>query len=160
MPLFPYTKSVIPLALDAETAENLLKLTTTKTENYHEFIRTRRSVSLEKFQGVVKNGTFKISKKVYYPQNYLPLIKGNFEPTKSGCVVFVEYSLFPGTKFLFYLWSFLTIVIALVFLFYKPNYLYASLAIIFFLLNYVVAIANFNIHTKDSKKLLQEVFEL
>lgn len=160
MAFFPYHKSVLVLPLENKTAEDLLKLMTTKTEAYHELIQTRRKVTVEKFQGKVQEGKFTISKKVYYPQNYLPLITGEIEPTKGGCLVITHYSLFPGTKFLFYLWSFVMLTIALVFLLYRPNFLYASLAIFFFALNYVVAVANFNMHVKDSKKLLQEVFEL
>lgn len=160
MNIFPYRKSVIVLPLSAEMAEDLLKLSTTGSITYHDLLQERKKVTIEKFQGKVKDKEFTISKKVYYPQNYLPLIKGKIEATNHGCLILTEYGLFPGTKFLFYLWSFVMAVIALVFFLYKPNYLYASLASIFFILNYAVALANFNIHFKDSKKILEEVFEL
>ncbi len=50
------------------------------------------------FNGNVEESTFRISLKVNYPQNALPLAIGTIEPTSKGSIVFLKYQLFPATK--------------------------------------------------------------
>ncbi|MBV6639914.1 MAG: hypothetical protein KI791_04325 [Cyclobacteriaceae bacterium] len=50
------------------------------------------------FNGNIEKDTFRISLKVNFPQNALPLAIGKIEPTSKGSIVFLKYQLFPATK--------------------------------------------------------------
>lgn len=50
------------------------------------------------FNGNIEKDTFRISLKVNFPQNALPLAIGKIEPTSKGSIVFLRYELFPATK--------------------------------------------------------------
>ncbi len=50
------------------------------------------------FNGNIEKDSFRISLKVNFPQNALPLAIGKIEPTSKGSIVFLKYELFPATK--------------------------------------------------------------
>ncbi|MEQ8338001.1 MAG: hypothetical protein RIA62_11680 [Cyclobacteriaceae bacterium] len=50
------------------------------------------------FNGNIEKDTFRISLKVNFPQNALPLTIGKIVPTSKGSIVFLKYQLFPATK--------------------------------------------------------------
>ncbi|XOV92877.1 MAG: hypothetical protein ACFHWX_22100 [Bacteroidota bacterium] len=50
------------------------------------------------FNGNIENDNFRISLKVNFPQNALPLTIGKIESTSKGSIVFLKYELFPSTK--------------------------------------------------------------
>ena len=50
------------------------------------------------FNGNLDRDHFRISLKVNFPQNALPLAIGKIEETSKGSIVFISYQLFPATK--------------------------------------------------------------
>lgn len=151
---------VIPLSLKKEEGMALLEAVTKNFESYDKIVEERyKPEPLVKFNGYLKGEEFKVSKKIGYPQNFLPQVTGNIEDTSSGCLVFLSFQLFPGTKFLFWLWFIVSLSIAILFLF-KGNYFAFSVAIFLFLFNHIVTVSNFNLHYKDTLKTFYDVFDV
>src|SRR5690554_5450068 len=48
------------------------------------------------FNGQVGQNRFQLSLVIKRADTFLPLIKGKMEPTRSGCILFLNYSLFPS----------------------------------------------------------------
>lgn len=154
---WPYTTKTFILPHTADEAQYLLSSVTKSPEVYRLDGKEDKIPNLYKFNGKVGKQTFSISKKVKYPQNFIPLIKGQIEGTKTGSIVIIDFTLFFASWFLLFLGSGLTLLIAGIFLFLRYDPVIGYSAFVLFLLNYIVSIANFNIHVKDSCKLLQEV---
>lgn len=157
MSWWPYTTKTLILPHSADEAQYLLSSVTKSPEVYRLDGKTDKIPNLYKFNGRVDEYSFSVSKKVNYPQNFIPLIKGQIEGTKKGSIVSVKFTLFFASWFLLVLGSALTLFVAGIFLFFRYDAIIGYSAFLLFLLNYVVSIANFNIHVKDSHKLLQEV---
>lgn len=113
-----------------------------------------------RFNGHVGQSSFKISRKVNYPQNYLPLIKGSIEETSRGCIIFLSYRLFFSSLMFFMFWTVVTFLIGTFFLAYAGDYLYASIAFGSGIINYLVTVLNFNKQVKLSRKELNEVLNV
>lgn len=148
---------IVPLAVDE--AEFVLSSVTQKPRN-HSDTRGEKIIGLYKFNGVVKNGRFSISKRVNYPQHFLPLINGTLEDCGDYCQVKLTYRLFSGTVFIMIMASVICVISALLFMLVNPHYFLGVGAIAALILSYLVCIGNFSIHQKDSEKLLRDVFEM
>lgn len=112
------------------------------------------------FNGMIYDKSFKISRKINYPQNFLPLIKGQVEETRLGSILFVEYELFFSSRMFLTVWSVLCILIALFFSIYPKEYMYAVIALLAGSLNYAVSWMNFNKQVKDSHAALCKALAL
>lgn len=110
-----------------------------------------------RFIGQISHTHFKISRKINYPQNYLPLIKGNIEATSRGCIIFLKYKLFFSSLFFFLFWTIVTLIMGLAFLLYSQEYVYAAISFGSGIVNYVVTVLNFHKQVKISRKALDEV---
>lgn len=113
------------------------------------------------FNGWVRNGSFRISKVIKIPQNFLPLISGRIEATSLGCILFLHYRLFNSTILFLSLWIGICLFVAIVFGFVLDKVAYSIIALLFAILNYFVAVKNFSLQLKRSKqdfdKLLQSL---
>lgn len=160
MSWWPYTTKTLILPHSADETQYLLSSVTKSPEVYRLDGKDDKIPNLYKFNGKVGEHTFSISKKVKYPQNFIPLIKGEIEGTKSGSIVTFSFTLFFASWFLLLLGSILSFFVAFIFLFVRYEAVIGYSALVLFFINYMVSIANFNIHVKDSWKLLQEVLSL
>lgn len=109
------------------------------------------------FNGWVKRGRFKISRKIKTPQNFLPLIYGEIEETSRGCLLFIRYSLFFSSNFFLIFWSIVTLFLTFFFIFFYDILLYALVAFFIGVGNYLIALANFNIQVKKSRAILYDI---
>ena len=141
---------VLPIATD----EVLIKLA-----------RVTRPVSLSVKKGETKylfNGTiartgFTISRRVDYPNNYLPLVKGTFEDSSRGCILFLQYDLFFSSRMFLLFWSGLSVLISLFLFSYAQENTYALIALGGGVANYLVTLMNFKKQLNISKKLLFDI---
>ncbi len=111
------------------------------------------------FNGWVKKGRFKLSRKVNRANNFLPLISGKIESSSMGSIVFIEYKLFVWTLSFLVFWLTLTGLFALYFFVYERIYLNAIFSILLGVANYVIAVLNFHKQVKISSRMLHEVLQ-
>ena len=155
MHLFPYKRETVVLPFGTSEALRLIDKVTEPVSRV-----TSKDQKNYLFNGVVYDQTFKISRKVNYPQNYLPLIKGQIEETRLGSIIFLEYELFFSSRMFLGLWSVLSILIAAFLCFYPHEYTYAIISIAAGTLNYVVSLMNFKKQVKESHDALCKALEL
>lgn len=111
------------------------------------------------FTGWVKRSHFRLSLKIRRPNSYMPLIKGRVEGTSGGCIVFVDYQLFPSTRMFITFWCLLIFMMAIItaFQFHHTTYGLGALIVIVFIL--WVAWSNFNIQLRATRKAMARVLQ-
>ncbi|TRX50412.1 hypothetical protein FNH22_25560 [Fulvivirga sp. M361] len=150
--IFPRKRETVVLPIT--TDEVLIKLA-----------RVTRAVSLltkkegpqHLFNGTITNAQFTLSLRIDYPNNYIPLIKGRFEDSSRGCILFLSYDLFFSSLLFLVFWSVLSVLISLFLFFYAQESTYAFIALSGGLANYVVTLMNFKKQFFQSKQLLLDV---
>ena len=153
--MFPNTKETVVLPIGAQEVISLLKKVTLPVSRVLD--KTTEGIM---FNGSFAGDTFTISRKIDYPQNYLPLIKGRVEDTGIGSIIFLEYELFFSSKMFLTFWSVLSVVASLFLLLLqgKANFAIASIGI--GLINYLVTLMNFKKQVKESKNVLLSALKL
>ncbi len=111
------------------------------------------------FNGQVAKDSFRLSQKITRPNNFLPFISGVIEPTSQGCLLFVRYRLFTMTTAFLVFWWAVTLSFAFYLAHYERLYHYAALSAGVGLINYAVALLNFNKQVVISRRLLREVVD-
>ena len=109
------------------------------------------------FNGQVQPRSFRLSRKIARPNNFLPFITGEIEPTSQGCLVFVRYRLFAMTIIFLVFWLVVTFGFGYFLARYEQLYHYAALSAGVGVINYGVAVLNFRKQVAMSRELLREV---
>ncbi|KEO72177.1 hypothetical protein [Anditalea andensis] len=112
------------------------------------------------FNGKVKEDTFHLSLSVDSGDTFLPLIHGNIDHTRAGCILFIKYTLFPGSIFFLYFWLVVTFLIGLFFLILEKNWTFALLSYGAGVGNLAFAWAHFNRKVKKSQYIFREMLSL
>lgn len=112
------------------------------------------------FQGVLEDDKFRISQQLRQPNNYVPLIEGEIETTRRGCLVFVTYKLFFSSFLFLAFWSVTCLGLCIFLTLGVQNYLYAALAIGLGILNYVITMLNFRKQVAISHALLLDTLNI
>jgi len=150
MKLIPFERETMVLTATATQLGSLLKeVTQTDSEE------TDKKV----FAGVIKGDHFAFSLKVSKPQSFIPQVVGTIHSTSSGCLLFLQYRFFPSTNFFLAFWCVASLLLAFLFFGLAKNSLYAGLSLLACLVNYVIAMANFGVHLKETRKTLHKVLE-
>lgn len=111
------------------------------------------------FSGWVKEDRFRISLKVSRPNNFLALIKGRIESTSSGCLIFIDYQLFPTTKLFVSFWLLLTILFAVAIGFQYSSYWYSLGGLAIAICIYLITWSNFNLQLNLARTALLKILE-
>jgi hypothetical protein len=111
-----------------------------------------------RFNGRVSAAGFSISRRLSYPDNYLPLIRGRVEKIPGGCLVHIRYNLFFSSRIILIFWTLLSLAAAVA-LFWRGQPLGAVPALLFGLGNYGVTMANFRRQLHLSEAELMKVLE-
>lgn len=106
------------------------------------------------FNGLLKENSFIISQNTTYPQYFIPMIRGQFVEGEEESLLKLEYDLHRGSKLYLFLWTLICIAAAIFFLIFYFKPLYSSVALGIMLLNYLIVLGNFRLHSKKSKDLL------
>lgn len=108
------------------------------------------------FNGWVRKNSFKLSRKIVRPNNFLPIIDGRIEGTSKGSIIFLKYRMFFATIAFLVFWSIITTLIALYFYIYEKIYLYSVISLFLGVANYVIAVLNFKKQVKISSHVLKQ----
>lgn len=151
MPFFPNHSEVLVSSWTKEEVLERVDLVT-RDANFLEY-------ELEKNKGYQFNGTlgrdsFRLSLVITKADSFLPLIKGKLESTPKGCILFLHYSLFPGSVFFLGFWSVMTLILAIFFAMVAGNFIFSGISLAAGIGNYLFA---WN-HFKRKIKISQEIF--
>ena len=150
MRFFPFERETIVLPVNGRRVAALIK---EKTQTQAEEAKGRI------FKGIVHESQFTVTLRINRAQILIPQVHGDIEDTSAGCIVFLKYRFFPNTTFFLIFWTVVSFTLALVFLGPADNYLYGCLSLAFCIVNYLIALANFDVHLKHIKKALESVLE-
>ena len=101
---------------------------------------------------------FSISLKLKVPNNFIPIINGNFITSEEGILIRLTYELFPATKRLLMIWTILTLLITAFFIGLYQAWLYGAISFAFCIVNYILSRENFKIQVKKSKRMVDKLF--
>ncbi|WP_373522305.1 hypothetical protein [Aquiflexum sp.] len=106
------------------------------------------------FNGNLEKDGFRISLEIERADSFIPLIKGEIESTPSGSILFLTYSLFPGSIFFLGFWTLLSVILALIFALLVGNLYLAMITLTLGIGNYWFAWSHF----KRKIKISQGIF--
>jgi len=108
-------------------------------------------MSKYKFNGqIVGDSFFRLSQWVFYPNLFLPLLHCRLEQTSSGCLVFVECSLFFSTWLLMFTGLLFLPAAALYFLLIQQAWYYVVIILIAKVLFYLPYLATITCKNKSA----------
>lgn len=114
-------------------------------------------MSRHRFNGqMTGDGEFCLSQSVSHPNLFLPLLHCRIEPTSSGCLIFIECSLFFSTRVLLGA-GMLLLLSAALFSFLQREWLYAATMLVAAVLLYLTVLGNYHLQKQISLNLLQRV---
>lgn len=156
MPFLPSQSEILVSSLPKEALLGRIQQVT-RNVNFLD-IEARKSNGFQ-FNGMVHADGFRVSLVIEKADSFLPLIKGNVEESPHGSILFLEYSLFPGSVFFLVFWTLVTVGLFFFFglMAEKPLYALISLAIGFG--NYLFAWSYFKKKTKASQKIFHELLQ-
>lgn len=110
-----------------------------------------------RFTGWVKENRFRIALKITKPNNYIPLILGKVDPTTNGCLIFVNYQLFPVTKMFLLFWSFFILLAGIISTYQYQSSFYAAVTTLVLGTIHWITWSNFKIQLRLTRKTLLEI---
>lgn len=158
MTLYPFKQKTYFLPFSSDEALTILQSVTKKPVATSRHEQRDTLDDLYKFYGNIREHSFRIFRKVHYPENFSPLIIGEVHDEEDGCMITVRYKLFFGTIFLLLLISAICLFIGVFFIFYSDDKLPGTIALSMLLVNYFIVLSNFSIQFKKSEETLCEVF--
>ena len=154
MPFFPnHTEVFVSAFSKKEVVDRLGKVT--KNVNFLDF--EARKAKGHKFNGTLEEDRFSVSLVIDRGDSFLPLIKGKFENTPKGCILFLKYSLFPSSVFFLAFWSIVTILLTIFFGLVAKNLWYALISFLLGLGNYLFSWAYFKRKIRISQGIFYEL---
>jgi hypothetical protein len=122
------------------------------------FLDTRtQQVPGIKFNGMVGQEGFRISRVVKRGETFLPLINGEVEPTPRGSIIFLRFRLFPGAIFFLAFWSIVLLGFSVFFFLALKNISYGIICLVIGVLNYLLGIFFFNRQVRLSREVFHEL---
>lgn len=154
MRLLPYFQETVVLPFSGEETAMRLRQHTRPLEKG--FVYEEEAERNFLFNGWVADDHFRISRKIKHPENFLPLIVGRIEGTSAGSILFLQYRLFFSTTMLLIFWSVIALLFSLFFTLFHINFMYAALTLGLGIFNYIIAVKNFHLQIRSSKKALNQ----
>lgn len=154
MNLLPYhTETLVSALSQKEVLGHLMRVT--REVNFLDS-RTQNLPGI-KFNGMIGQEGFRISKVVRRGETFLPLISGKVESTARGSIIFLKFQLFPATVFFLVFWSIVLLGFAGFYFFALKNINYGSLCISLFAVNYLLGIFFFRRQVRLSREIFHEL---
>lgn len=125
------------------------------TKPYGEKPNRKKDYERYRFTGKIEKNTFRLSRTVLEPNNFLSIAEGTIEATSKGSLLQIKYKTFKFTRTLIWFWTFLGLSMTLYFGFYKMNILYAVLIGLFTTAHTAVCILSI----QRQKKILENIFD-
>jgi hypothetical protein len=105
----------------------------------------------------VNDDRFEMTVRLRRQQLFFPVIRGRVEATSKGSLIFITYSLFPGTRLLMSFWSIILPLIAVGITVEYKNYLIPAVFGLFVVVMHIVARANFRLHLATTRAMLHKL---
>jgi hypothetical protein len=113
-----------------------------------------------KFNGKLGKDAFRLSLVVDKPDSFLPLILGKIESTPKGCILFLQYRLFPSSAFFLGFWTVVTLALSMFFGFVSQKPIYALLCLLACVGNYYFAWNYFKRKISLSKGIFHQILNI
>ena len=155
MHLLPYRNETIILPYASKEAIARLRPITRPVDKGYAYQQDDERRFL--FNGTLKKGRFRLSRRILKPENFLPLLIGQLEDTSVGSLLFVQYRLFFATAMYLVFWSVVCLLLSLFFLIYHEAWLYATVSFGIGCVQYIIAVKNFNWQVRQSRQVLEKV---
>ncbi len=153
----PYHSETLVSSFSKEEVRDCLKKATAEVNYLDKRSMTKEGV---KFNGLIGESGFRISKVVDKGDTFLPLMLGEIEDTPRGSIIFLNYKLFPGAIFFLGLWSVLLVVFSVLFAWISAEFSYALFCLLAAGLNYSVSVFFFHRQVKASREVFIQLLDL
>lgn len=157
MNIFPHHSEILVSSFSCEEVARKIA-SVTKKVNYLDY--ADYSVERYQFNGNVEKNHFRLSLTIKRADSFLPLINGKIEPTRTGCILFLKYTLFPSSMFFLAFWSAITLLTALFLALHQNEWLYASLSLLAGVANFAFAWMFFKAKLKQSQVIFHQMLSL
>jgi hypothetical protein len=152
--LLPYHSETLVSALSKkEILGHLIRVT--REVNYLDS-RTLQDSTI-KFNGMIGQEGFRISKVINRGDTFLPLITGEVETTPRGSIIFMRYRLFPGAVFFLIFWSLVLLAFSIFYFVGDKNFTYGFICLGLACLNYLLCVFFFHRQIKAARELFCEL---
>lgn len=154
MNLLPYHSETLVSALSKkEILGHLIRVT--REVN---FLDSRTQLNSKiKFNGMIGQEGFRISKAINRGNTFLPLISGEVESTGRGSIIFMRYRLFPGAIFFLAFWSIVLLGFAAYYILAIDNLANGLICFGLALINYILGVFFFHRQVKASRDVFHEL---
>lgn len=154
MNLLPFHSETLVSALSKEEVLGHL-IRVTREVNFLD-ARTQQDSKI-RFNGMIGQEGFRISRAIKKGDSFLPLITGEVESTPRGSIIFIRYRLFPTTVFFLGFWSIILLAFTGFYFAVLRNIEYGSICLALALLNYALGIFFFQRQVKASREVFHEL---
>lgn len=154
MNLLPFHSETFVSALSKEEVLGHL-IRVTKEVNFLD-ARTQQDTKI-KFNGMIGQEGFRISRAIKKGDTFLPLITGEVESTPRGSIIFIRYKLFPTTIFFLVFWSIILLAFTAFYFTALQNIGYGFICLGLAALNYGLGIFFFQRQVKSSREVFHEL---
>lgn len=157
MDIFPHHSEILVSSFSCEEVVRKIAAVTKKIDylDYREY-----SVKSYQFNGKIDKSRFRLSLVIRRADSFLPLIRGKIEPTKTGCILFLKYTLFPSSIFFLAFWSVITLFMAIFFFFYENQWIYAAACLMAGIGNFAFSWFYFKSKLKQSQLIFHQMLDL
>ena len=109
------------------------------------------------FNGWVKEDRLRISLRLRRANYYIPLVIGQIEESSTGCILLIQYKLFPSTRLLLQLWT-IFILLGGAMGFYQTHNVYVLFGAVAILGTiYFITWSNFKIHLNTTREAIHRI---
>jgi hypothetical protein len=152
--LLPYHSETLVSALSKkEILGHLIRVT--REVNYLD--ARSMSDSRIKFNGMIGQEGFRISKVINRGDTFLPLITGEVESTPRGSIIFIKYRLFLGAVFFLVFWSLILVAFMAFYIAVVGNLSYGLICLGLAVFNYLLGMFFFHRQVKASREVFHEL---
>lgn len=116
--------------------------------------KNAKKAGLIYFNGLISESGFSISSNNSHPQYFLPVIKGEFIEGEKETLLHLAFELYRGAKVFLLLWTSICLLASIFCVLIMKIPLYGLIALAVMLMNYLIVLANFNLHCRQCKALL------
>ncbi|WP_035468037.1 hypothetical protein [Algoriphagus mannitolivorans] len=155
MNLLPYhTETLVSVLSKKEVLGHLMRVT--REVNFLDS-RTQVLPDSIKFNGMIGQEGFRISRVVKKGETFLPLIRGEVEETPRGSIIFLKFQLFPTTVFFLAFWSIVLLAFSGFYFFGIKNPIYGLLCLCLGIVNYLLGMFFFHRQIKMTRKVFHDL---
>ncbi|WP_026235620.1 hypothetical protein [Echinicola pacifica] len=158
IPFLPYHSEVLVSSMSCGEVITRLGAFTREIDYLSQPLRAQSEDHV--FNGKVSKDDFRLSLVIHKADSFLPLIKGRIESSRAGCIIFLDYSLFPGSAFFLAFWSVVTLIMALFFFFAAGEPTFAGISLAVGIGNVAFAWSHFQRKVRQSQRIFHKMLSL